>query len=69
MTRGVTAMIDTEDAQVAGRGGPIRARIYRRPDTAPGAPGYQLVHGGGFAVAGVNLCDHVCRELARSFAH
>jgi acetyl esterase len=64
MTRKVTATIDTEDVQVEGRGGPIHARIYRRPDTAPGAPGYLFIHGGGFAVGGVNFCDHVCRELA-----
>ena len=49
MTRKVTALVDTEDAQVEGRGGPIHARIYRRPDTAPGAPGYLFIHGGGFA--------------------
>ena len=64
MTRRVTAMIDTEDAHVEGRGGPIHARIYRRPDVAPAAPGYLFIHGGGFAVGGVEFCDHVCRELA-----
>jgi acetyl esterase len=64
MTRKVTAMIDTEDVQVEGRGGPIHARVYRRPDTAPGAPGYLFIHGGGFAAGGVNFCDHVCREIA-----
>ena len=64
MMRKVTAIIDTEDAQVEGRGGQIHARIYKRPDTTPGAPGYLFVHGGGFAMGGVNFCDHVCRELA-----
>jgi acetyl esterase len=64
MTRKVTALIDTQDVHVEGRGGLIHARIYRRPDTGPGAPGYLFVHGGGFAFGGVEFCDHVCRELA-----
>jgi acetyl esterase len=64
MTRKVTATIGTEDAHVQGRGGPIHVRIYRRPDTVPGAPGYLFIHGGGFALGGVDFCDHVCRELA-----
>jgi acetyl esterase len=64
MTRKVTATIRTEDIEVAGRGGPIPTRVYRRPDTAPGAPGYLFIHGGGFAAGGIEFCDHVCRELA-----
>jgi acetyl esterase len=64
MTRRVSAMIDTEDVHIEGRGGPIHTRIYKRPDAAPGAPGYLFVHGGGFALGGVDFCDHVCRELA-----
>jgi acetyl esterase len=64
MTRKVTAKIETEDLDVDGRGGPIPVRVYRRPNTAPGAPGYLFIHGGGFAMGGVEFCDHVCRELA-----
>jgi acetyl esterase len=64
MTRPVTAVIDTEDVMVEGRGGPVHARVYKRPDTEPGAPGYLFIHGGGFSAGGVEFCDHVCRELA-----
>jgi acetyl esterase len=64
MTRKVKAKIDTEEVHVEGRGGPIHARVYMRPGIAPGAPGYLFIHGGGFAVGGVNFCDHVCREIA-----
>jgi len=64
MTGKVTAVIDTEDVYVHGRGGPIHARVYKKPGTPDGAPGYLFIHGGGFAVGGVEFCDHVCRELA-----
>ncbi|MDP9101349.1 MAG: alpha/beta hydrolase [Actinomycetota bacterium] len=64
MARPVTG-IDTEDVYVQGRGGPIHTRIYQRAGTAPGAPGYLFIHGGGFALGGVEFCDHVCRELAK----
>src|SRR3954452_7639068 len=62
--RKVTAVIETQDVHVEGRGGPIHARVYKRPGVAPGAPGYLFIHGGGFAMGGVEFCDHVCRELA-----
>ncbi|MCU1595163.1 MAG: alpha/beta hydrolase fold protein, partial [Frankiales bacterium] len=64
MARKVTADISTEDVEVEGRGGKIAVRVYKRPDTPPGAPGYLFIHGGGFALGGVAFCDHVCRELA-----
>ncbi len=63
-TRPVSAVIDTEDHHVQGRGGPIHVRVYTRPDTPPGAPGYLFIHGGGFALGGIPGCDHICRELA-----
>ena len=53
-----------EDRVVDGRGGPIRVRVYRRPGTPSGAPGYFFIHGGGFMDGGIAHCDHVCRELA-----
>jgi acetyl esterase len=56
--------IQTQDHYVDGRGGKIHARVYMRPGTAPSAPGYLFIHGGGFIDGGVAHCDHVCRELA-----
>jgi acetyl esterase len=53
-----------EDVLVEGRGGQIPVRVYRRPDTPAGAPGYLFIHGGGFIDGGVPHCDHVCREIA-----
>src|SRR5262245_51446237 len=44
----------TEDVLVAGRGGPIHARVYMRPDTPPGAPAILFIHGGGFVDGGVD---------------
>jgi acetyl esterase len=58
------ASILTEDVLVVGRGGKIPVRIYKRPGTPDGAPGYLFIHGGGFVDGGVEHCDHVCRDLA-----
>ena len=56
--------IRTEDVTVAGRGGPIPARVYTRPDVKPGAPAILFIHGGGFVDFGLELCDSVQRGLA-----
>ena len=56
--------IRTEDVKVPGRGGPIAARVYTRPDVRPGAPAILFIHGGGFVDFGLDLCDSVQRGLA-----
>jgi acetyl esterase len=56
--------IRTWDLTVEGRGGPIPARVYARPDLKPGAPGYLFIHGGGFIDGGVEFTDYVQRGLA-----
>jgi len=56
--------IRTRDHQVAGRSGPIHARVYTRPDAQPGAPAVLFIHGGGFVDGGVDFCDNVQRGLA-----
>jgi acetyl esterase len=57
--------VDTEDVVVAGRGGPIPARVYTRPGTRPGAPAILFIHGGAFIDLGVDHCDSVQRGLAQ----
>lgn len=55
----------TQDHLVEARDGHrVPVRVYRRPGTPEGAPGYLFIHGGGFIDGGVAHCDHVCRELA-----
>jgi acetyl esterase/lipase len=56
--------IRTQDVRVSGRGGPIHARVYTRPDQKPGAPAILFIHGGGFVDCGVDFCDNVQRGLA-----
>jgi acetyl esterase len=56
--------IVTQDVTVGGRGGPIHARVYTRPDVQPGAPAILFIHGGGFIDGGVDFCDNVQRGLA-----
>ena len=56
--------IRTQDVRVSGRGGPIHARVYTRPDTRPGAPAILFIHGGGFVDCGIDFCDNVQRGLA-----
>jgi acetyl esterase len=56
--------IRTRDETVGGRGGPILARVYTRPDVKPGAPAILFIHGGGFVDFGVDFCDNVQRGLA-----
>jgi acetyl esterase len=56
--------IRTRDVKVEGRGGPIPARVYTRPDVEPGAPAILFIHGGGFIDGGVDFCDNVQRGLA-----
>lgn len=56
--------IRTQDVRVTGRGGPILARVYTRPDVQPGAPAILFIHGGGFIDFGIDLCDNVQRGLA-----
>jgi acetyl esterase len=56
--------IRTQDVRVEGRGGPIPARVYVRPDVQPGAPAILFIHGGGFVDGGVDFCDNVQRGLA-----
>ena len=56
--------VGTEDVVVAGRGGPIAARVYTRPGTRPGAPAILFIHGGAFMDLGLEHCDNVQRGLA-----
>lgn len=65
LVRKATMPMDTEDHLVEGRNGDqIPVRVYRKPGTPEGAPGYFFIHGGGFIDGGVAHCDHVCREIA-----
>jgi acetyl esterase len=57
--------VDTRDVVVAGRDGPIPARVYTRPGTRPGAPAILFIHGGAFVDLGVDFCDSVQRGLAQ----
>jgi acetyl esterase len=60
---GPVPAVDAEDHVVATRdGGSIRVRVYR----AAGATRQPLLylHGGGFAIGGIDSCDHICRRLA-----
>jgi len=56
--------IRTEDVIVAGRGGPIPARVYTRPDQRAGAPAILFIHGGGFIDGGRRLLPTTCSGLA-----
>ena len=56
--------VGTQDVVVAGRDGPIPARVYTRAGTRPGAPAILFIHGGGFIDGGVDFCDNVQRGLA-----
>jgi acetyl esterase len=57
--------VDTRDVVVAGRDGPIPARVYTRPGTRPGASAILFIHGGAFIDLGVDFCDSVQRGLAQ----
>ena len=48
---------------VAGRGGPIRVRTYRKPGTPEGSPAILYLHGGGFMLGGLDACDWIVRSL------
>jgi len=52
-----------EDITIPGRGGPIRARVYR-PRDGERLPAVVYYHGGGFVLGSVETHDHVCRRLA-----
>jgi acetyl esterase len=58
-------VVGTRDVVVAGRDGPIPARVYTRPGANPGAPAILFIHGGGFVNMGVDFCDSVQRGLAQ----
>ena len=53
-----------EDVAIPGRGGPIRARVYR-PGAGDRLPAVVYYHGGGFVVESIETHDHVCRRIAR----
>jgi acetyl esterase len=57
--------VDTRDVVVAGRDGPIPARVYTRPGTRPGSSAILFIHGGAFIDLGVDFCDSVQRGLAQ----
>ncbi|HTH28480.1 MAG TPA: alpha/beta hydrolase [Sphingobium sp.] len=52
-----------EDHVVAGRQGPIPARLYR-PSDATGLPVILFLHGGGWVMGTIDQYEHFCRELA-----
>ncbi len=54
----------TEDITRPGRGGPIRARVYR-PGDGERLPAVVYYHGGGFVLGNIETHDHVCRRVAR----
>ncbi len=56
-----------EDLEVEGSAGPLRARLYRPPETAP-TPTLTYFHGGGFTVGDVASYDSQCRILCRGTA-
>ncbi|QGZ96025.1 alpha/beta hydrolase [Terricaulis silvestris] len=54
-----------EDLEIAGPGGPLRARYYEAPDAEP-APLMVYFHGGGFICCDIDTHDSICSWLAKS---
>ncbi len=57
----------TEDREIPGPHGPIRARIYWPEESASSAklPVYINYHGSGFVVLSIDTHDNVCRTLCK----
>jgi acetyl esterase len=53
------------DERIDGPGGPMRIRLYEPGAGAPG-PAVLFIHGGGWALGGIEMSDHVCRALCRA---
>jgi acetyl esterase len=64
MTKPGDRSVRTSETELPGRCGPIRVRIYSRPDTPAGQPGIVYLHGGGFVMGGLDGCDYITRGLA-----
>jgi acetyl esterase len=64
MTRPGDPAVRTYDQLVAGRGGPVRVRVFVPPGVTEGSPVIVYLHGGGFVMGGLDGCDYVTRGLA-----
>lgn len=56
-------LFETEDVQIPGPAGNIRARIYR-PSGEKGLPAIVYFHGGGWVIGAIETHDGFCRSLA-----
>jgi acetyl esterase len=58
-------VFSVRDVRVEGPAGPLRIRLYL-PNAAAPRSAVLFVHGGGWALGGIELSDHVCRALCRA---
>jgi acetyl esterase len=59
---GIPSGVSTDDFSMAGQGGPLPVRRYRRDD-ADGSAAILYLHGGGFVLGGLESHDSICAEL------
>src|SRR5688500_15594246 len=57
------SILDVQDREIPGPGGPIPVRIYLPPGMRP-APVLVYFHGGGWVIGGIPQSDTRCRVLA-----
>jgi acetyl esterase len=60
----MTKVAAVDDLEIAGAGGPLRARHYA-PDHGKAAPLTVYLHGGGFVIGDLDTHDEPCRILCR----
>ncbi|WP_219417073.1 alpha/beta hydrolase [Pseudonocardia nigra] len=58
-----TPLPEVRDATLPGPGGPIPVRVYR-PGPGPGLPAVVYLHGGGWVLGDLDLCDTTARDVA-----
>src|SRR5581483_7271989 len=58
-------LFGVDDRQIPGPGGLIPVRVYTPVDTEDALPGVVYLHGGGWAIMGIETHDWICRRLAK----
>ena len=64
LNAGGPEMAETRELTLAGRRGPIGARLYVPRNAPPSSPGLLYLHGGGFVIGNPTTHDRLARELA-----
>ena len=65
MSRRPSPGVSSHEVTITSRSGPLRVRLYQRPEAPADGPAVLYIHGGGFIFGGLDAAHWLCSELAQ----